>query len=70
MKITNDFAYSVELRLLELRKDRAWLVEEIRKRGKYCSKQYLSKIMVGDRKATRIKILICEILDMPYEREV
>lgn len=60
-----DFEYKVKNKLLELKKNQKWLIDEVKKKHNcFLDSAYMSKIISGERKASEIKKVICEILDI------
>lgn len=61
------FGKEVKHRLIELDRNQAWLIEEIRTRtGKYCDSSLLNRIFRGE-VAGSVKEAICEILEIKGE---
>lgn len=59
------FGKEIKHRLVDLDKQNAWLIEEVKKRtGLYFDSSYLAKIMNGQQSSPRIINAICEILDI------
>ena len=60
-----DFGKQVRHRLIDLEKNQAWLIEEVRKRtGLYMDNSYMSKILNGECASQNITSAIKEILNM------
>lgn len=63
--MTNDFEYKVKNKLLKLKKNQVWLVNEVKKKHNcFIDSAYMSKIISGKRQAPAIRKSICEILDI------
>lgn len=58
-----DFKQKVQIALIEKRKDRNWLIDQITERtGMFCDSSYLTKLLNGKRNSDNITYAICEIL--------
>ena len=61
--MASDFEYKVKNKLLKLKKNQAWLIDEVKKRHDcFLDSAYMSKIISGKRQAPEIRKAICEIL--------
>ena len=59
------FGKEVKHRLIDLDKQQAWLIEEVKeKTGLYFDSSYLSKVMCGQLSSPKIINAICEILSI------
>ncbi len=68
MRDLTDFEVEVKMRLLQMNKNLAWLVEQVHDRTGYSfDNSYLWKILKGDRKGKKIVMIIREILDLPEQ---
>lgn len=63
--MASDFEYKVKNKLLKLKKNQAWLIDEVKKRHDcFLDSAYMSKIISGKRQAPEIRKTICEVLDI------
>jgi hypothetical protein len=63
--MASDFEYKVKNKLLKLKKNQAWLIDEVKKRHDcFLDSAYMSKIISGKRQAPEIRKVICEVLDI------
>ena len=63
--MASDFEYKVKVELLKLKKNQAWLIDEVKKRHDcFLDSAYMSKIISGKRQAPEIRKAICEVLDI------
>ena len=63
---TTEFGKQIKIRLVELEKNQAWLIEQIKERtGLYCDSSYVHKIMTGKIATPSIVGAIKAILDIP-----
>lgn len=61
--MASDFEYKVKNKLLKMKKNQAWLIDEVKKRHDcFLDSAYMSKIISGKRQAPEIRKAICEIL--------
>ena len=61
--MVNDFEYKVKNKLLKMKKNQAWLIDEVKKKHDcFLDSAYMSKIISGKRQAPEIKKAICEVL--------
>ena len=59
----NDFEYKVKNKLLKMKRNQAWLIEEVKKKHNcFLDSAYMSKIISGKRQAPEIRKAICEVL--------
>ena len=62
------FGKAVKKALIDRDKSISWLCSQIELRtGMYADNGYLRKIFVGERKAGKMKGIICDILELPEE---
>lgn len=65
MATTNDFGKAVKIRLIEMEKSQAWLIEQVKeKTGLYFDDGYLWKICAGVLSTPKVMAAIREILDI------
>lgn len=58
-----DFEYKVKNKLLEMKKNQSWLIEEVKKRyDGFLDSAYMSRIISGKRQAPEIQKVICSVL--------
>lgn len=63
--MASDFEYEVKNKLLKLKKNQAWLIDEVKKRHDcFLDSAYMSRILSGERQAPKIRKVICEVLDI------
>ena len=68
MAKTSDFGKAVKIRLIELDKNQAWLIEQVKeKTGLYFDDGYMWKVLSGVLSTPKIMAAIREILDMSEE---
>ena len=61
--MSNNFEYKVKNKLLKMKKNQAWLIEEVKKKHEcYLDSAYMSKIISGKRQAPEIRKAICDVL--------
>jgi hypothetical protein len=61
--MASDFEYTVKHKLLKLKKNQAWLIDEVKKRHDcFLDSAYMSKIISGKRQAPEIRKAICDVL--------
>lgn len=61
--MSNNFEYKVKNKLLKMKRNQAWLIEEVKKKHDcYLDSAYMSKIISGKRQAPEIRKAICEVL--------
>jgi hypothetical protein len=61
--MASDFEYKVKNKLLKLKKNQAWLIDEVKKKHNcFLDSAYMSKIISGKRQAPEIRKAICEVL--------
>ena len=59
----NDFEYKVKNKLLKMKRNQAWLIDEGKKKNDcFLDSAYMSKIISGKRQAPEIRKAICEVL--------
>jgi len=64
MNTSNDFGKLVKHRLIDIGKNQAWLIEQVRERtGMYCDSSLCNRIYHGET-AGKVKSAICEILEI------
>lgn len=68
MREYDDLSRTINIRLLEMGKDRKWLIEEVRKQGLYCDASIVSRIATGERYGGKTKEVILEILGITEEK--
>lgn len=65
MASVTDFGKQVKVRLIEMDRNQAWLIRQVRERtGLYFDSPYLWRIMTGQLKSPKIIEAICEALDL------
>lgn len=65
MAKTTDFGKAVKIRLIELDKTQAWLIEQVKeKTGLYFDDSYMHKINTGKLATPKIVAAICEVLEL------
>lgn len=70
MAKTNDFGKAVKIRLIELDKNQAWLIDQVKeKTGLYFDDGYLWKITAGVCATPKIVAAIRDILGLQEEEE-
>ena len=63
--MTTDYGKAVKIRLVEMDKTQAWLIERIKeKTGLYMDSSYMGKIYRGESKPPKIIAAINEILEL------
>lgn len=63
--MASDFEYKVKNKLLKLKKNQAWLIDEVKKKHDcFLDSAYMSKIISGKRQAPEIRKAICEVLNI------
>ena len=63
--MTSDFEYKVKNKLLKMKKNQAWLIDEVKKKHDcFLDSAYMSKIISGKRQAPEIRKAICEVLSI------
>jgi len=68
MAKTSEFGKAVKIRLIELGKTQAWLIEQVKeKTGLYFDDSYLWKILAGVIATPKIVAAIRETLGLPEE---
>ena len=68
MAKTCDFGKAVKIRLVELDKTQAWLIEQVKeKTGLYFDDSYLWKVLAGVKATPKIVQAIRETLNIPEE---
>lgn len=66
----NEFGKKVRIRLIELNKPQAWLIEEVQRRtGKYFDSSYFYKLSTGGAQSKPMERVILNILGMPGGEE-
>ena len=61
-----EFGQKVQIRLVELNKTNAWLIEQVAQdSGKYFDLSYLYKIKTGQTAPAALMASICKILNLP-----
>lgn len=61
--MSNNFEYKVKNKLLKMKRNQAWLIEEVKKKHEcYLDSAYMSKIISGKRQAPEIRKAICDVL--------
>ncbi len=59
----NNFEYKVKNKLLKMKRNQAWLIDEVKKKHDcFLDSAYMSKIISGKRQAPEIRKAICEVL--------
>ena len=65
MAKTSDFGKAIKIRLIEMDKSQAWLIDKVKeKTGLYFDDSYLYKIIIGTLSTPKIVQAIREILDL------
>lgn len=65
MAKTSDFGKAIKIRLIELDKSQAWLIDKVKeKTGLYFDDSYLYKIITGTLATPKVVQAIREILDL------
>jgi len=68
MTPNTEFGKTVKKALIDRDKSINWLCTQITlNTGMYADRAYLRKIFIGDRKADKMKKVICDILELPEE---
>lgn len=68
MTPNTEFGKAVKKALIDRDKTVTWLCTQIElKTGMYADSGYLRKIFIGERKAGKMKDIICDILELPEE---
>ena len=63
---TSEFGKEVKIKLVEMDKNQAWLIERVKERtGLYLDSSYLAKILSGTMATPRIVAAIRDELDLP-----
>ena len=63
--MASDFGEKVKIELLKLKKNQAWLIDEVKKKHEcFLDSAYMSRILSGERQAPKIRKVICEVLDI------
>jgi hypothetical protein len=63
--MASDFGHKVKTKLLKLKKNQTWLIDEVKKKHNcFLDSAYMSKILSGERQAPKIRKVICEVLDI------
>lgn len=64
-QMASDFGEKVKIELLKLKKNQAWLIDEVKKKHDcFLDSAYMSRILSGERQAPKIRKVICEVLDI------
>ena len=64
------FGKDIGKRLIDLNKSQTWLIGEVRsKTGLYFDDSYMYKIKTGQLSTPKVVQAICEILDLPEQRQ-
>ena len=64
----SDFGKDIKRRLIDIEKNQAWLIEQLRKKtGLYVDSSYMYKIQTGQLNTPKIITAICEILELPVD---
>ena len=66
----NEFGKKVRIRLIELNKPQAWLIEEVQRRtGKYFDSSYFYKLSTGGARSKPMEQVILDILGLSGGKE-